>query len=71
MAPFGKNSPEMAALKKYLLEKGIFLYTHWHTILLIPPLIITPEELAEAFAIIDKALEITDQAASGTILERE
>jgi taurine--2-oxoglutarate transaminase len=62
MAPFGKNSPEMTALKKYLLDKGIFLYTHWHTILLIPPLIITPDELAEAFAVIDKALEITDQA---------
>ncbi len=62
MAPFGKNSPEMTALKKYLLDKGIYLYTHWHTILLIPPLIITPDELTEAFTIIDKALEITDQA---------
>jgi taurine--2-oxoglutarate transaminase len=63
-AEFGKNSPEMAALKKYLLEKGVFLYTHWHTILLIPPLIITPEELGEGFAVIDKALEITDQKAN-------
>jgi taurine--2-oxoglutarate transaminase len=62
MSPFGKNSIEMTALKKYLLDNGVFVYTHWHTILLIPPLIITPEQLAEGFAVIDKALEITDKA---------
>lgn len=61
--PFGKSSTEMIALKKYLLDRGVFLYTHWHTILLIPPLIITPEQLAEGFAVIDKALEITDNGA--------
>jgi taurine--2-oxoglutarate transaminase len=31
--------------------------------LIIPPLIITPEQLAEGFAIIDQALEITDKSA--------
>jgi taurine--2-oxoglutarate transaminase len=62
-APFGKNSAEMTALKKFLLDKGVFVYTHWHTILLIPPLIITPEQLAEGFSAIDQALEITDQNA--------
>jgi taurine--2-oxoglutarate transaminase len=61
VAPFGKNSPEMLELKKFLLDRGVFVYTHWHTILLIPPLIITPEELAEGFAVIDQALEITDR----------
>ena len=60
--PFGKSSPEMAALKKYLIDHGVFVYTHWHTILLIPPLIITQEQLAEGFAEIDKALEITDKS---------
>jgi taurine--2-oxoglutarate transaminase len=62
MAPYGGNSPEIAALKKKLLDDGLFLYTHWHTVLIIPPLIITPEELAEGFTIIDRALEITDKA---------
>jgi len=38
------------------------MYTHWHTLLIIPPLIITEEQLAEGFAIIDKALSITDKA---------
>ena len=51
----------MNAVKKYMSDHGLFAYTHWHTILIIPPLIITPEELEEGFTIIDKALEITDR----------
>jgi taurine---2-oxoglutarate transaminase len=64
MAPFNGTSPEMADLRKYLLDHGLFLYTHWHTVLVIPPLIITEEQLAEGFAILDKALEITDRAVN-------
>jgi len=63
LSPFGKSSAEMNALKKYCLDHGVFVYTHWHTILLIPPLIITPEQLADGFAVIDAALEITDKVA--------
>jgi len=62
MAPFDGSSPEMAALRKYCLDHGLFLYTHWHTVLVIPPLIITEEQLAEGFSVLDKALEITDRA---------
>jgi len=63
MAPFNGSSPEMAAYKKYLLDHGVFQSIHWNNALLLPPLIITPEQLAEGFAVIDRALEITDQAA--------
>ena len=62
MAPFNGNSPEMIALRKYMLDHGVYLYTHWHTVLVIPPLIITPEQLEEGFSVLDKALEITDAA---------
>jgi taurine--2-oxoglutarate transaminase len=62
MAPFGGSSPEMTAFRKYMLDQGVFLYTHWHTVLLIPPLIISPDQLAEGFAVLEKGLEITDQA---------
>jgi taurine--2-oxoglutarate transaminase len=62
MAPYGGSSPEMNALRKYLLDHGVFVYTHWHTVLIIPPLIITEEQLAEGMAVLDKALEITDGA---------
>ena len=63
MAPFNGSSPEMTALRKALLEHGLFVYTHWHTVLIIPPLIITEAQLQEGFAILDQALEITDRAA--------
>jgi taurine--2-oxoglutarate transaminase len=62
MAPFDGSSPEMTALRQYALDHGLYIYTHWHTILIIPPLIITEEQLAEGFAILDQALEITDRA---------
>jgi taurine---2-oxoglutarate transaminase len=51
MAPFDSSSPEMAALRKRLLAQGLFLYSHWHTLLIIPPLIITEAQLAEGFKI--------------------
>jgi taurine--2-oxoglutarate transaminase len=65
MAPWNGSSPEMVALKKYCTDHGLFLYTHWHTVLIIPPLIITEEELKEGMDILDKALEITDKAVVG------
>lgn len=63
MAPWNGSSPEMNALKKYCLDNGLFLYTHWHTVLIIPPLIVTEEQLQEGFQVLEKALEIPDAAA--------
>jgi taurine--2-oxoglutarate transaminase len=51
-APFGGSSPEMTALKKFLLDHGVFLYTHCE------------EELAEGIQIIDQGLAITDKLAA-------
>ena len=62
MAPWNSSSPEMVAFRKYCVERGLFLYTHWHTVLIIPPLIINEAQLQEGFAVLDKALEITDKA---------
>lgn len=62
MAPWNGASPEMAALRKYCLDHGLFVYTHWHTVLIIPPLIITEEQLREGFAVLDEALKVADAA---------
>jgi len=62
LAPWNGSSPAMVAFRKYCLEHGLFLYTHWHTVLIIPPLIITEEQLKEGMEVLDKALEITDKA---------
>ena len=64
LAPFNGSSPEMESLRRRLLERGLFAYTHWHTLLLLPPLIIREEDLAEGFRIIDEALGEIDRALS-------
>jgi taurine--2-oxoglutarate transaminase len=65
LAPWNGSSPEMNLLKKELLEKGLFLYSHWHTLLIIPPLIITEAQLKDGFAILDEALTKTDKSVRG------
>ena len=62
LAPWNSSSREMTALKQYCLDHGLYVYTHWHTILIVPPLIITEDQLREGFSILDQALAVTDQA---------
>lgn len=61
MAPWNSTSHEMKALVKECLDSGLYVESHWHTVLVIPPLIITEEQMSEGFAVLDKALSITDQ----------
>jgi len=62
MAPFNGTSEEMAALGKFFRENGLYTLVRWNTFYTNPPLCINEEQLREAFAIIDRGLEITDKA---------
>jgi taurine--2-oxoglutarate transaminase len=62
MAPFNGSSPEMQALGKFFRAEGLYTFVRWNTFFTNPPLCITEAELREAFAIIDRGLEITDKA---------
>jgi taurine--2-oxoglutarate transaminase len=62
LAPFNGTSDEMAALGKFLRQEGLYTFVRWNTFFTNPPLCIKETELREAFAIIDRALEITDKA---------
>jgi taurine--2-oxoglutarate transaminase len=64
MAPFNGTSPEMQALSKFFRQEGFYTFVRWNTFFTNPPLCITEAEMHEAFAIIDKGLEITDRAVS-------
>ena len=63
MAPFNGSSPEMQALGKFFRTEGLYTFVRWNTFFTNPPLCITEAELREAFAIIDRCLDITDRAA--------
>ena len=65
MAPYNGTSDEMKAVGKYLRDHGLYTFVRWNTIMTNPPLTITEAELAEAFAIIDAALDLADQGVRG------
>lgn len=61
ITPWNTTNAIMRSLKKYFSDNGLFIYTHWHTILIIPPLIITEEQLEEGMGIISDGLYIVDK----------
>jgi taurine--2-oxoglutarate transaminase len=65
MAPFNGTSPEMQRLGAFLREQGMYAFINWNNLFTNPPLCITEPQLRDAFAIIDRGLEITDAAVSG------
>jgi len=62
MAPYNGTSEEMAALGKFFRQEGLYTMVRWNTFYTNPPLTITEAELREAFAILDRGLELTDKA---------
>jgi taurine--2-oxoglutarate transaminase len=62
MAPYVGASPEMTQLGAYLREQGVYNFTWRNTLHTNPPLTVTEAQLREVFEIINKALEIADEA---------
>lgn len=65
LALFNGTSDEMKAVGKFLRDHGLYTFIPNHMIHTNPPLCITEEQLAEGFAIIDAALDISDRAVRG------
>ena len=61
MAPYNGTSDEMKAVGKHLRDNGLYTFVRFNTIHNNPPLTITEDELAEAFDIIDGALDLADK----------
>ena len=62
LAAFNASSPEMAALGAFFRQEGLYTFVRWNCFFTNPPLSITEAEMRDAFAIIDRGLEITDRA---------
>ena len=65
LTPFNGTSDEMKAIGKSLREAGLYTMIANNSIHTNPPLCITEAQLAEGFEIIDRALDIADQAVVG------
>jgi taurine--2-oxoglutarate transaminase len=64
ITPFNGTSDEMKAIGKFFRENGLYTMVINNSIHTNPPLCITEEQLAEGFEIIDRALDIADQAVT-------
>jgi len=65
MAPYNGTTDEMKAIGKFFRDNGLYTFVANHIIHTNPPLSINDEQLAEGFDIIDRALDIADQAVEG------
>jgi taurine---2-oxoglutarate transaminase len=65
LTPFNGTSDEMKAIGKFLRDNGVYTMIANNSIHTNPPLCITAEQLAEGFEVIDRALDIADQAVTG------
>nr|ABB84835.1 BioA adenosylmethionine-8-amini-7-oxononanoate aminotransferase [uncultured delta proteobacterium DeepAnt-32C6] len=61
MAPYNGTSEGMGALNRFFRENGLFTFVRWGSFMCNPPLCITEEQLREAFAIVDRGLDVTDR----------
>ena len=48
----------------FFREQGLFTFVRWNSFFTNPPLCISEAEMREGFAIIDRALDLTDRAVS-------
>ena len=64
LTPYNGTSDEMKAIGKFFRDSGLYTFAPNNSIHTNPPLCITEEQLAEGFDIIDRALDIADQAVT-------
>ena len=62
LSPFNATNEVMGKINRFLLDNGVYTMVRWNHVMTNPPLCITEEQLGEAFEVIDKALEIADEA---------
>lgn len=62
LGSFGQVPAGMKNFKAYTIEMGVFLFVRWNIILIIPPLIISEDQLSKGMEVIDEGLNIFDEA---------
>jgi taurine--2-oxoglutarate transaminase len=65
LAPYGGTSPAMAELVAAARGEGLLVFTNYHRLHVVPPCTITPAEMAEGLARLDRALGAIDHHYRG------
>jgi taurine--2-oxoglutarate transaminase len=65
LTPFNGTSDEMKAIGRFLRDAGLYTMIANNMVHTNPPLTITESQLEEGFEILDRALDISDQAVEG------
>jgi taurine--2-oxoglutarate transaminase len=63
LVPWGAAGADLAVTKeinKRLLQGGVFTFVRWNWLFVVPPLVITEDELKEGLGVIDQVLDYTD-----------
>jgi taurine--2-oxoglutarate transaminase len=58
---WNQTSPVLTQVAKEAMQKGLFLPVRWNFFMIVPPLIITQEELLHGLEIFDEVLEAADR----------
>lgn len=66
LSPFNQMNETMQQVNRFLIDNGLATFIRWWNVMTNPPLCINEEQLADGFAIIDRALDIADAAMEGS-----
>ncbi len=64
LVPFnatGEAAQPIMRIAKAALDRGLYLMMHWNVIMVVPPLVISREEVEEGVAILDDVLGLADE----------
>ena len=67
LAPFNARPDQMGPMSKigsFFRENGLYTFIRWNNFFVNPPLCVTEAEIMEGMSIVDRALEIADQAVA-------
>jgi taurine--2-oxoglutarate transaminase len=68
LVPFngaGDAAAPIMRIAKAALDRGLYLMVHWNVIMVVPPLVITREEIEEGVTILDEVLALADELYTG------
>ena len=65
LAPYGGTSPAIGETLATAKENGLLVFNQYHRLHIVPPCVITPEEVAEALRVLDVALDVADSHTMG------